>query len=70
MPFKIDSLFMSPVYIMQRKVNSLKKNLVFFRDITSTHKAIILTFITPLGVELNAYAGIVQKQILLDELFR
>lgn len=36
------------------KSEQLENKLGVFRDITSTHKAIILTFITPLGVELNA----------------
>lgn len=44
-----------------------KKNA--FINATNTHKAIHLTMVTTYGVRKNTHYGIVQNEILLDDLF-
>mgnify|MGYP003474061861 CR=1 FL=1 len=36
---------------------------------TGTRKSLLLTLITTYGVKSNAYSGIVQAEILMDDLF-
>lgn len=40
-----------------------------FRHATSTNKALHLTFVTAAGVKKNAQAGMIQSEVVLDDLF-
>lgn len=40
-----------------------------FRDATGTHDALHITMITTYGVRQNSHSGVVQSQVLLDDLF-
>ena len=41
-----------------------------FKALTGTRKAVHLTYATTFGVKRNAHSGIVQSQVVLDDLFR
>lgn len=47
----------------------LQKKLELFTTETSTRKSLILTLITTYGVKQNVHSGIVQSEVLLDDLF-
>ena len=48
----------------------LRKRIETFRKKTGTRKAIQIVFVATYGVEANPYSGIVQKQVVLDDLFK
>ncbi len=48
----------------------LRKRIETFRKKTRTKKAIQIIFVATYGVEANPYSGIVQKQVVLDDLFK
>ena len=48
----------------------LRKRIETFRKKTGTRKAIQIIFVVTYGVEANPYSGIVQKQVVLDDLFK
>lgn len=47
----------------------LRKRIEEFRSVTKTRKALHQTFITTYGVKNNIYKGIVQSEVVLDDLF-
>ena len=47
----------------------LKKKMDIFREVTKSKKALQLVMITTFGVRQNAHSGIVQTQVLMDDLF-
>ena len=47
-----------------------RKRIETFRKKTGTRKAIQIIFVVTYGVEANPYSGIVQKQVVLDDLFK
>ncbi|MCR5280031.1 MAG: AAA family ATPase [Lachnospiraceae bacterium] len=49
---------------------TLRKRIEVFRSKTGTKKAVQIVFVTTYGVESNQYSGIVQRQVLLDDLFK
>lgn len=50
--------------------DKLRNRIVTFRKAVNTKKAVQIIFITTYGVEPNSYSGIIQKQVILDDLFR
>ena len=48
----------------------LRKRIEAFRRKTGTRKAIQIIFVSTYGVEANPYSGIIQKQVMLDDLFK
>lgn len=47
----------------------LQNKLTLFAEETGTRKSLILTMVTTHGVKQNAHSGIVQSEVLLDDLF-
>ena len=47
----------------------LEAKLQAFMEETRTRKSLLLTLITPYGVKRNAHSGIVQCELVLDDLF-
>ena len=47
----------------------LQNKLTLFAEETGTRKSLILTLVTTHGVKQNAHSGIVQSEVLLDDLF-
>jgi hypothetical protein len=47
----------------------LRERAETFRSATKTRKALHNTFVTTYGVKKNMYAGIVQSEVVLDDLF-
>jgi hypothetical protein len=58
-PFKIDAKFDSE--LMQKRE--------MFREETATKKALHITMVTSNGLAPDSYSGMIQSQILLDDLF-
>lgn len=50
--------------------DKLRRKMSVFRAATKTKYGIVLTLVTTYGLIPNMHSGIVQKQILLDDLFR
>lgn len=49
---------------------NLRNKMAVYRAETKTNKALHLTLLTTLGIAKNKYAEIVQKELLLNDLFR
>ena len=47
----------------------LRNKIVRFQEETKSRKSIQLTFVTSYGVKKGMYAGIVQNEVVLDDLF-
>lgn len=48
---------------------NLRNKTEVFRTATKTWKSLILTMVTTRGVKMNKYSGMVNKQVVLDDLF-
>lgn len=49
---------------------NLRNKLASFREETKTRKSLHLTFVTTYGVKPNAYSGHIQKEVVLEDLFK
>lgn len=49
---------------------NLRNKIASFREETKTRKSLHLTFVTTYGVKSNAYSGHIQKEVLLEDLFK
>ncbi len=49
---------------------NLRNKLASFREETKTRKSLHLTFVTTYGVNPNAYSGHIQKEVVLEDLFK
>ena len=58
-----------PFSIDKNYLERLKVKLGTFEQVTKTHSAIHLTFVTASGLLHNKYSGIVQSEVTLDDLF-
>ena len=57
-------------YVIDREYEMTLRNKVeAFRRVTASRKTLIITMITTYGIRKNMYSGIVQSQIVLDDLF-
>ena len=57
-------------YEITKKYNDeMQKRKELFRSVTKTRKALHLTMVTTYGIKNNAYSGMIQNQITLDDLF-
>ena len=41
-----------------------------FKEATGTRKAVHLTYVTTYGLKRNRHSGIIQSEVMLDDLFR
>ena len=48
---------------------NLRNKITAFKAATKTHKAIVPTMMTTFGVKRNSYSGIIQQEVVLDDLF-
>jgi hypothetical protein len=55
--------------ITQEYEEKLREKIETFRQEVSPHKAIHLLLLTTFGVKQNQYSGIVQNEVILDDLF-
>lgn len=65
MKFGRDQFAIDPSY-----EDELRHKIDSFISVTGTRKTVILTMITTFGVRHNVHSGIVQSEIILDDLFR
>jgi hypothetical protein len=64
MKFSTEKFTISKAYEEQ-----LRTRMSIFREETHTSKALLTTFITTYGVNPGIHSGIVQQEIVLDDLF-
>ena len=55
--------------IVKQYDERLRERAEIFRSVTKTRKAIHQTFVTTYGLKKNMYSGIVQGEVVLDDLF-
>ncbi len=61
----------NPYIISKKYANELRNKVGVFRFETKTRKSVFLTMITTYGVQQNSYyAGLVQNEIKMEELFK
>ena len=51
----------------ERRVRARKE---LFKKATGTRKAVHLTYVTTYGLKRNRHSGIIQSEVMLDDLFR
>ena len=57
-------------YILSKQyVNHLNERLETFRRVTGTNKALHLTMVTTYGIKPNKYSGMIQSEVVMDDLF-
>lgn len=56
--------------ITEKYEEHLRERAALFQKVTKTRNALHHTFITTYGVRKNKYSGIVQNEVLMDDLFR
>ena len=57
-------------FVIDRNVDkNIRNKISAFKNEVSTRKAINITMITTYGVKQNEYAGIVQNEVTMDDLF-
>jgi hypothetical protein len=59
----------TPFIISKSYENNLRNKMAIFSYETKTRKAIHLAMLTTFGLMQNKYSGIIQKEIVLDDLF-
>ena len=63
--------FSSAQYEITKKYNDeMQERKELFRHTTRTRKALYLTMVTTYGLKPNMWSGMVQNEIVLDDLFR
>jgi hypothetical protein len=60
----------NPFTIDKKYAENLRNKVGAFKQETGTHKSVFLTFITTFGLKQNEYSGMVQNEVLLEDLFR
>lgn len=58
-----------PFVIDKSYENILRDKMLIFREETKTNKTLLTTFVTTFGVKPGIHSGIVQNEVLLDDLF-
>lgn len=62
--------FSQDVYVITKEYeNKLRTRMGIFRAESKTKKSIVTTFVTTFGVAKNIHSGIVQNEIVMDDLF-
>ena len=62
--------FSKKEYSIDRKdKEDLENKIEAFQSETKTRQTVLLTMVTTFGVKANAYSDIVQKTVVLDDLF-
>ncbi|MFN8254382.1 MAG: ATP-binding protein [Bacteroidales bacterium] len=59
----------NPFLIDKKYAENLRNKIGRFKQETGTHKSVFLTFISTFGLKQNEYAGIVQNEVLMKDLF-
>ena len=60
----------SPFEITSRYNDEMQERKELFRSSTKTRKALHLTMVTTYGLKNNAYSGMIQSEVILDDLFK
>ena len=48
----------------------MRQHKELFRSVTKTRKTLHLTMVTTYGLKNNAYSGMIQNEMVLDDLFK
>jgi len=60
----------NPFEITGRYNDEMQERKELFRSSTKTRKALHLTMVTTYGLKNNAYSGMIQSEVVLDDLFK
>lgn len=60
---------LTPYVITKEYENKLRERMAIFKAETKTRKSLVNTFVTTYGVMKGAHSGIVQSEVLMDDLF-
>jgi len=60
----------SPYELTESYLNHMLERMEIFRTDTKTTKALYLTMVTTYGLKPNAYSGMIQSEVVLDDLFQ
>ncbi len=58
-----------PYTITKDYENILRNRMVIFRDATKTNKSLVTTLVTTYGVQRGIHSGVVQSEVVMDDLF-
>jgi hypothetical protein len=59
-----------PFTIDKKYAENLRNKIGIFKEETKTPKSLYLTFITTFGLRTNEYSGMVQNEVIMEDLFR
>ena len=59
-----------PYSITKDYEEKLRSRMAIFKEDTKTHKSLVTTMVTTYGVLRGIHSGIVQSEVLMDDLFR
>ena len=59
----------APYVISREYERKLRNRMAVFQSATGTRKSLALTFVTTFGITPNKYSGIVQSEVIMDDLF-
>ena len=59
-----------PYIVSKDYEQRLRRRMAIFREETNTRKALLTTFITTFGVKPGIHAGVVQREVVMDDLFK
>jgi len=60
----------NPFTIDKKYAENLRNKIGTFKQETKTRKSVYLTFISTFGLKQNEYSGMVQNEILMQDLFQ
>ena len=60
---------LNPFEITGKYMDDMNERKELFRSSTKTRKALHLTMVTTYGIKSNAYSGMIQSEVTLDDLF-
>ena len=59
-----------PFVISKDYETRLRERMAIFREETKTRKTLLTTFVTTYGVKPGIHAGVVQQEVVIDDLFQ
>ena len=61
--------YAKPYQLAAKDEKDIEDKILTFREITKTDKNIIVTIITSKGIEHNEHSDVIQKELVLEDLF-
>ena len=64
-----NEIFHVSIYFYKKYAEILRNKIGSFKEETKTRKSIFLTMVTTFGIKQNEYAGMVQNELKMSDLF-